>query len=122
MTGRSVPALLGIMFLAVLAAGFLAPYDPLAQNRDDPFAPPTRLRFVDSRGRLHLRPFVYGSSQSRDISYPVRFFVRGDRYRIAGVFASDLHLFGTEGAVRIFLLGSDAYGRDVFSRFLHGGQ
>src|SRR5260370_40556360 len=32
-----------------------------------------------------------------------------------------MHFFGAEGA-RIYLLGSDAYGRDQFSRFLVGGQ
>ncbi len=132
MTGRGVLALLAIIYASVLAAGFLTPYDPLEQNRDHAFAPPTRLRFVDAGGRLRLRPFIYGSIQDpdpldgyhEDLSrpYAVRFFVRGHRYRIAGVFASDRHLFGTEGSARLFLLGTDAYGRDVFSRLLYGGQ
>jgi len=33
-----------------------------------------------------------------------------------------VHLFGVDEPGRIFLLGSDAYGRDQFSRFLWGGQ
>lgn len=122
MTGRPLLALLGIIYAGVVAAGFLTPYDPLVQNRDDAFASPTRVRFVDAQGVLHLRPFVYGSSHSPDTAYPVQFFVRGDPYRIAGVFASDLHLFGTPGPARVFLLGTDQYGRDVFSRLVHGGQ
>ena len=30
--------------------------------------------------------------------------------------------FGTDSPTRLFLLGSDDYGRDLFSRFLYGGQ
>src|SRR5260370_10708058 len=32
-----------------------------------------------------------------------------------------MHIFGAENA-RIYLLGTDAYGRDQFSRLLFGGQ
>ena len=116
----------------VLFAGFFAPYDFAAQDRDSPFAPPTGIHFVDSSGGFHVRPFVYGprdSSQSAVSAaadsqqlYPLRWFVRGAPYRIAGVFASQTHLFGVAQPARIFLMGSDAYGRDQFSRFLYGGQ
>jgi peptide/nickel transport system permease protein len=122
MTGRTIPALLGVVYVAVLAAGFLTPYDPLHQNRDHAFAPPTRLHFVDAAGTLHVRPFVYAPDGGTGTSSPVRFFVRGNPYRIAGLFSSDRHLFGTDGAVPLFLLGTDEYGRDVFSRLLYGGQ
>ena len=52
-------ALLGALHLPILFAGFFAPSDPTAQNRDLPYAPPTRLHFRDSSG-FHLRPYVYG--------------------------------------------------------------
>jgi peptide/nickel transport system permease protein len=116
----------------VLFAGFFAPYDFAAQDRDSPFAPPTGIHFVDAGGRFHVRPFVYGprdSSQSALSAaadsqqlYPLRWFVRGAPYKIAGVFASQVHLFGVDHPARTFLMGSDAYGRDQFSRFLYGGQ
>ena len=51
---------------------------------------------------------------------PIRFFVAGARYRLLGFLPCRLHLFGAAG--RIYLLGSDAYGRDQFSRVLYGGQ
>lgn len=123
--------LLVLVYLSTVFAGFLAPDDPATQNRDFSFAPPTRLHFVDEAGRLHLRPFVYrlersGDSQEyaedRSRIYPVRFFVRGAPYRIAGIFSGDRHLFGTDSPSRLFLMGSDDFGRDQFSRFLHGGQ
>jgi peptide/nickel transport system permease protein len=52
----------------------------------------------------------------------MRWFVRGAPYRIVGVFTSRVHLFGVAQPARIFLMGSDGYGRDQFSRFLYGGQ
>jgi peptide/nickel transport system permease protein len=129
---RLVLGLLGLVYLSTVFAGFLAPDDPATQNRDLSFAPPTRFHFVDPTGRLHLRPFVYGlarpsgafeeHAEDRNRSYPVRFFVRGAPYRIAGLVHGDRHLFGTDSPTRLFLFGSDNYGRDQFSRFLYGGQ
>ncbi len=117
---------------AVLFAGFFAPYSSSAQNREFPFAPPTRLHLVDAQGHFHARPFVYGlrndstNSGAYEIDstevHPLRFFVTGSHYKMAGVFESRTHLFGVEDQARIFLLGTDAYGRDQFSRFLYGGQ
>jgi peptide/nickel transport system permease protein len=112
----------------ILFAGLLNPYDPAAQNRDFPYAPPVRVHFVDARG-FHLRLFVYlqaagGDGYREDLrhAYPVHFLTRGSAYRILGVFNSNLHLLGVDEPARIFLLGTDAYGRDEFSRLLQGGQ
>ncbi len=116
----------------VLLAGFFAPYDFTAQDRDAPFAPPTAIHFVDARGAFRIRPFVYGPRESNQTppiaeappeqSYPLRWFVPGAPYKIAGLISSRVHLFGVAEPARIFLMGSDAYGRDQFSRFLCGGQ
>lgn len=119
------------LHLAVLGAGFLAPYSPTAQDRRLPFAPPTRLRFFDPQGRLHLRPFVYplvaqegafgAYREDRSHAYPVRFFTTGASYRIAGILPARIHLLGVDEPARLFLLGSDGLGRDQLARFLHGG-
>jgi peptide/nickel transport system permease protein len=116
----------------ILFAGFFAPYGFAVQDREHPFAPPTALHFVDARYSFHIRPFVYGfddPEQSADARralpqnpYPVHFFVRGAPYKIAGLMTSQVHLFGVEPPGHIFLMGSDAFGRDQFSRFLFGGQ
>jgi peptide/nickel transport system permease protein len=116
----------------VLFAGFFAPYDFAAQDRDAPFAAPTGIHFVDAGGTFHIRPFVYsprdsgssaaGAAADSNQTFTIRWFVRGAPYKIAGVFASQVHLFGVEQPARIFLMGSDGYGRDQFSRFLYGGQ
>lgn len=122
---------LGVLHLLLFCAGFFAPYDPTMQHRDRPWAPPSRVRFIDSDGVLRLRPFVYedvarggaadGSGTVRRQRVPVRFFVRGSEYSLLG-FRADRHLVGVEGPARLFLFGSDEYGRDIFSRLLHGGR
>lgn len=115
----------------VILAGFFAPYDPTEQDRKSPYLPPQRVHFVDGQGHLHARPFVY-EPQLREGSYdqyeenaahplPLRFFVQGARYRLLEFVPMRLHLFGARDA-RIYLLGSDSYGRDQLSRFLYGGQ
>jgi peptide/nickel transport system permease protein len=119
---------LALWHAAILFAGFIAPYDPTAQNRELSYAPPTYLHFVDTSG-FHWRPLVSGlnpglDSFHEDLSheYPVHFFVRGDSYRLLWIFRCNLHLFGVDAPRRILLLGSDLYGRDEFSRLVYGGQ
>lgn len=116
----------------ILLAGFFAPYNSTAQDRRFPFAPPTRVHFFDAKGKFHARPFVYGlkndpvdfGAYGIDFTrvYPIRFLAAGAPYKIAGIFPAHIHLLGVEEPGRLFLLGSDGYGRDQLSRFLYGGQ
>jgi peptide/nickel transport system permease protein len=127
--GWSSLAVLAALHVAVLAAGFLAPYDSAEQNRNLPYAPPTRLHFVDSDGKFHLRPFVcaWDNRAGNGVSawhvedcshvWPLRFFLHANN-RPGG----PVRLFGVDRPGHIFLLGSDDFGRDQFSRFLCGGQ
>ena len=131
-TLRLAILLLGVLHTLILLAGFVAPYDVSSQNRDLTFAPPARIHFIDAHGKIHARPFVYGlntdavdpTGYENDPSqiHPLEFFVAGAPYRIAGVIPVTGHLFGVRAPGRIFLMGTDAYGRDQFSRFLYGGQ
>jgi peptide/nickel transport system permease protein len=115
----------------VMAGGFVGPYDPIQQEREKPYAPPTAIHFFDAQGRFHLRPFVYAQrvkegsfDQYEDdtaVRVPVKFFVSGAPYRLLGLLPARLHLFGAKEGT-IHLLGTDGYGRDLFSRILYGGQ
>ena len=123
--------LLVALHAIVIFAGFFAPYDPTEQDRKSPYLPPMLLHFVDEQGHFHGRPFVYllklreGSFDQYEENtarhIPLMIFVRGDSYRLLGLVPSRLHLFGAENE-RVYLLGSDSYGRDQLSRFLYGGQ
>lgn len=124
-----------VMYTVMLFDGFFAPYHYDSQVRVHSYHPPLNLRFFDAQGNFHLRPFVYGSSftfnanQERiwqeDISqaYPVRFFAQGDKTTILlGLVDTQRHLFTVELPGRVYLLGADYQGRDIFSRILFGGR
>jgi peptide/nickel transport system permease protein len=130
-------ATLVLLYGAALFAGFLAPYGMDQKHYRAPheysYHPPMRPRFVDASGTLHLRPFVYatrptGRSDPRyedatETRLPIRLFVRGERYPILfGLASWDRHLFGVEEPGRVFLLGTDFFGRDLFSRILYGAR
>jgi peptide/nickel transport system permease protein len=117
------------LYAVVCCAGFLAPYDPAAQHRDRPLAPPTALHIVEANGRVHLRPFVYGVTpamsgekytEDRARIYPLRFMIRTNDSQVEA--RSSLHLLGVDEPGGIFLAGTDQFGRDQFSRILHGGR
>jgi peptide/nickel transport system permease protein len=110
------------LHLLMLAAGFFAPYDPAVQNRDVPWSPPSRIRLVDDTGAFSLRPFVYPPAARESRPVPLRFFVRGSEYRLFGLIRANVHLVGVDEPGRVFFFGTDEYGRDLFSRVLHGGQ
>jgi peptide/nickel transport system permease protein len=125
-------ALLVALHLFVIFPGFFAPYNFAAQDRDVPFAPPTRPHFIDGAGQFHGRPFVYGwkedslarggCDEDRTQLYPIHFFVTASPHTVAGAWTSRLHLFGVDAPGRIFLFGTDDFGRDEFSRMLFGGR
>jgi len=127
------------MYLTAIFAGFLAPYG-VNEYRRTPvaaFRPPTVVHWTDPvTGRL-TRPFVYDVKEERDAitrqrvyvedsstSYPIKFFVKrpSQPYKILGLFRADLRLFGVDEPARVFLWGTNNFGKDVYSRVLYGGQ
>jgi peptide/nickel transport system permease protein len=135
MSGRLRNTLLVTLLVAlhtlVIFPGFFSPYDYSEQDREVSFAAPTRLHFVDRMGRFHMRPYVYswkcpgndGScEEDRAQIHKVRFLVTGSLYSVVGGWTNRRHLFGVDEPGRIFLLGTDNFGRDEFSRMLYGGR
>jgi len=113
----------------MLLGGFIAPYDYAVQNREYSFVPPTRIHVIDRLGHFHIHPFIYELryDSPEDIEegeqvYPLRFLIWGAEYKLAGFLPGRIHLFGVDEPARIFLLGTDQYGRDQLSRLLRGGQ
>jgi peptide/nickel transport system permease protein len=107
--------------IVIFGAGFFAPYDPAEQHREFPFAPPTRLHFVDAAGRFHLRPFVYALHRPADDAGLVRYEENRGRMWPLRFFAQG-RLFGVDTPGHVFLLGTDDFGRDQLSRLLYGGR
>jgi len=120
-------------YMIAVLADFFAPYDYSEQSRFEPMAPPSHIRFRDSEGRLHLRPFIYARrladplrriyEEDTSTAYPLTLFARGYSYRLLGLFDTDIHLSGISSldyitAPRLSLLGTDISGRDRLSRLL----
>lgn len=108
---RRVGALLIAVAVLALLAPLAAPYDPESQHRRFLYAPPMPPRIVHDAS-LHL-PFVYPLT----LADRLRQQYEEDRRR-----PQPLPWFATEDSSPVFLLGSDALGRDVLSRVLHGAR
>ncbi|MEW6233332.1 MAG: ABC transporter permease, partial [Chloroflexota bacterium] len=106
-------------YLSALFADFLAPYNLEVRNVQYAYMPPQGVHLLNE-GKL--QPFVYGIVGARDPKtlkkiykpdpgkkIPIRFFVKGERYKLAGLFPTDVHLFGVEEGV-VSLLGTDGQG------------
>src|SRR5690625_1455206 len=120
--------LIALFLLVVLFAPFIAPYAPQTQNLRTTYVPPgegVSFRGPDGQFGIWVSPVtrspVGGITVDDSVAYPVKFFVRGPKYDwLFGLVESDLHLFGVDGPVRFYLLGTDEQGRDLFSRLVHG--
>lgn len=115
-----------LFVLIAVFADFLAPYEYSEQRRNELWAPSSSISFTGLRPVVHPRslddPLRLTYVDDRSQAFPVRFFVQGDSYRLLGLLETNRHLFGVEpgaSATRINLLGTDALGRDRFSRLLH---
>ncbi len=129
-------AFLTLIFL-YFCAGLSDPLTPYGMYFNDPDlanAPPTSVYFQDEKGNLtapyvflverHFNPDTFRQTyqEKTDKRYPVKFFVKGEDYRIFGIIPSNIHLFGVDAPATIFLLGSDINGRDNWSRLFFGSQ
>lgn len=123
---------LGVLYLSIIFASFLAPYH---YDQDDvlhSYAPPTRIHFFDF-DKNQIGPFIYGQKyqiseyyqriyqEDKSKIYPIRLFAKGFKHKILGIWETDRHLFGADQG-KIYLFGADLKGRDVFSRILYGGR
>lgn len=116
------------LYLLVIFAPIFAPYNPSRTFKEKFFHPPTKIYFSDENGLS--KPYIYNTESKNwaqynidyEKKYYLNFFEKGDKYKLFGFFETDVHLFQVEGNIPIFLLGSDDYGRDIFTRILYGGR
>jgi len=130
--GRIAFFVLILLYFSVIFAPFFAPY---AYDDDDilhSYTPPTKIHFLNLEEKQFM-PFIYGQTyeineyyqriyqEDKSKIYPIKFFTKGFKYKFLGLWESDRHLFGV-GEGKIYLLGADLKGRDIFTRILYGGR
>lgn len=133
----------GFMLLLLYALALFAPFiapDGLSSystSNITRFHPPTPIHVRDPQTGGFTRPFVYQYGQQLNMDTfvneykptttrcPVYFGVRGDEYRVLGLFTGNLHLFGTgteNPNCKVYLFGGEALGRDLFTRTIYASQ
>ncbi|MDR1506473.1 MAG: ATP-binding cassette domain-containing protein [Treponema sp.] len=126
--------LIVILYLVMIFAEFVAPYAPTTSFASMTYHPPN-LRFAGGFRAQEARvtnTVSWRYTRIRGLYTPVRFFAKGEPYRLWGIVPMERHLF-TTGAVTgadgtaapdypVFLMGADSLGRDLFSRIVYGGR
>ncbi len=113
--------IIGFFIFCALLADFLAPYPYALQNRTAPFHPPTRIH-VFKEGSITF-PYVH-PYRLKDPLFKV---YEEDRHaycklRLFSRTPYGFKFLSVEEPCRLYLLGTDKLGRDIFSRLLYGAR
>ena len=123
-----------VMYSMVFAASFISPYSKDYSNRDKAYAPPSKIYIINEKGKLSF-PYTYNYIryfdkenfdskyiEDRSHKYKVKYFAKGEKYKLFGIIPFDRHFYNVEKGGELYLLGTDVNGRDNFSRLLYGGR
>lgn len=145
---------LAVLYLSALFADVLAPYGVSSGETTHAHYPPSQIHF--SHNGQFMGPFVYHIRKkqvvgdngipiyklvvNKNILYKVKFFTKGEPYKLLWLIPMETHLYGIDAPFRpdtpdktnvlragevpnrFYMWGADIQGRDIFSRILFGGR
>jgi len=95
-----------VMYFVAIFCEFVAPYEPDNALLQFKQVPPSSIHIRDTEGQFHF-PFVYGRKRTMDLQtlaitvvevtttrYPIELFVHGFKYKLFGLWETDIHLYG----------------------------
>ena len=122
------------IYFCLFFADIIAPYTKDYTDRELSYVPPSPVFTIDENGKFS-KPYTYNYKREYDENlmqtvfkldrskkYYLKFFTNGEEYEFLGFIPMNLHLVTVESEGRLYLLGGDINGRDVFSRLLFGGR